>query len=1167
MDSSETAQPKAELAAKVADADAVVLVWDATRPLTLEHCESFWLPYLAARTDVPVVLVANKVDDDEDSGPNARRNHRQIHTPNEDESSGDDDYGVGESEAANSSQSGAERLAAVAAVVAQFRAQVVACYQCSAKTHAGVAEVFFAAQHAVAHPVSPLLDLATGKLTLRAATALRRIFRYFDQDCDGVLSLTSFSAGAAGASKGGVDEISELQRFQMDCFSTPLRSNELQALAQLVAEQTQGKGLARIHSRHNGSSSGRSSAEGGSHRFDDSLATEWSVHDTGINVDGFLALFEELASQQRWEAAWMVLRRFGYDLHYFNTSSSSSSSRSGTIDDFLGEIALSPEARAHGAYLPPKPTHLPGTEPSHHHYVNSSMRLGLSSAAEAFLTRVFEQHSTVSKQQQASSSPRNSRLNEGGVVEGSSRNANKNAGYLTTKALAIIFSAVPGYGNGDEELEIIDESSDTSGVDSDTNAGGASLLASAAAAAAEPCTRTGARMVEASAPWDFTGGWRKGPPRRVLLWAPQAGRLPNSLMMTSSSSSSWREQRRRRGSGEACGGAISRSSSGGTLTPPPQPSGSQPIDHSSSSPSPPPPGVGSSEPFRASLRPAPSPSAASTSPEGAPPQVAHSRILRGGRPAGAEEDVPMASGDDNDEDGDGDDDGERVWLEAWLGAWRASALLDPSCTAKHLTYLGYCTGPRDQTAGTPVVAPQGQSLSGAGTFDNEENAAPSSFVPPLVWCPSPSVEWTRRASLSSNGKNSSRTQISTNSGGACSDGHGVLPRSAIVVHGLVLGSPGCGKTALLRRLCAPTSGNAPPLAADPHRRPWSAYCALSLRPEDVPACDGGDSTRGGGSSASASGNTVSTGDVGTGAGPSPSSCPPPAVLVLTEGSGIEAQHMCNASLRPADTSSDADISSSSYCSLLGEPGSPVDVVLLCFDASDPNSLAYALDLESRLAPSLPRLLVGTKEDLCPMPLPSDRDPMSHVHSSVSGSSSRQRDDGSRVNGAADTSPTMGTAHSRSVVSDSGLHRTSSNGAPGTWTLAQRHCVARELPLPLPTSSVSRRNTEAIMPGSLSRRAVHAALDPTTAKPLQRSAATARSARRWQHYLVAGATGVAAIAAASAMVWQQQGALFARAQDLWPSLKGMWQNLVQSSILDSSFAAVARFQPKRLTQRS
>jgi len=1160
MDSSETAQPEAELAAKVADADAVVLVWDTTRPLTLEHCETFWLPYLAARTDSPVVLVGNKVDDDGDSNIDPHRNRRQSQNPGEgDSSDDDDDESIRDSEEVSSSESAAERLEAVAAVVAQFRAQIVACFQCSAKMHTGVAEVFFAAQHAVAHPVSPLVDLATGKLTLRAAAALRRVFRYFDRDCDGVLSLADNSLRrAAGSLSGEIDDVSELQRFQMDCFSAPLRSSELHALAQLVARHTQGKGLGHTHC--SGSNSGGSDSSGIASRnrgsntsagedgrvppIDASSATEWSVHETGINAEGFLALFEQLAGQQRWDAAWVVLRRFGYDLHHFDnhSSSSSSSGGGGTMDDFVGEIALTSEARVHSAYLPPKPAHLPGKKPSHHDK-SSSLRLGLSSEAEAFLTRVFRQYSKVSKQQPASSLPSSSRLNDGDGGVGSPNETTESTGYLTTKALAAIFSAVPGYGHGDEEVETMDESSDTSGVDSDNNTGGAP--GAAPAAAGLDTRRSAVRMVEASAPWDCTGERRKGL-RQMLLWAPQAGVLPNPAMASLSST-----QRLRRGRGGARSGDFSRSSSG-TLTP--STSRDYLIDRSSPS----------------SLQPplSPSPSAASTSPEGAPPQIAHSRLLAGSGSTDAEEGNNNDVDDDDDDDDDGDGDGERVGLEAWLGAWRASALLDPPCTAKHLTYLGYCAGPFDKATGAPAVAPLGLS-NAAGSSNDSDLSAAHSFVPPVVWCPSPAVGWAQRAQLRS-GNSSSSNVYSDDSDG--------LFGSATVVHALVLGSAGSGKTALLRRLCAPTYENAPPPAVDSHRRPWSSFCAIPLRPEDLPAQDHPT----GAPSTSKSGSTTLAGGVGIGArsgagggaaaaaatatGEGTRSRPPHAVLVLTEGSGIEAQHMCSTPSRHVDGSE------ASSSSLLGESGIPVDVVLLCFDSSDPNSLAYALDLESRLSPSLPRLLVGTKEDLCPMPLPSDGEPRSHAygnHVENSSNSSNSGNAANRANGSADSRASTGTAHGI-VGANSGLNRTttSTRGVPGTWALAQRHCVARELPLPLPTSSASRRNTEASMPGSLARRAVHAALEPATAQPMQRSVAAARIAqRRWQRYLVAGTTGAAALAAVSALILQQQGELFKLGNNSWPSLASAWQIFLQSKSLHSFFGVVARFHPKRLAQKS
>jgi hypothetical protein len=85
-----------------------------------------------------------------------------------------------------------------------------------------------------------------------------------------------------------------------------------------------------------------------------------------------------------------------------------------------------------------------------------------------------------------------------------------------------------------------------------------------------------------------------------------------------------------------------------------------------------------------------------------PPQAAHSLLGRATAGGGAHD------GDGDGDDDDDDDDGQRVGLGAWLGAWRACALLQPQVTARHLTYLGYCSsGP----CGAPSGAPGGAFLA------------------------------------------------------------------------------------------------------------------------------------------------------------------------------------------------------------------------------------------------------------------------------------------------------------------------------------------------------------------------------------------------------------------------------------------------------------------------
>lgn len=60
--------------------------------------------------------------------------------------------------------------------------------ECSAKAGTQVGEVFYYAQKAVMHPLPPLYDSRTQRLTPRCTRALKRIFTLCDEDKDGILS-------------------------------------------------------------------------------------------------------------------------------------------------------------------------------------------------------------------------------------------------------------------------------------------------------------------------------------------------------------------------------------------------------------------------------------------------------------------------------------------------------------------------------------------------------------------------------------------------------------------------------------------------------------------------------------------------------------------------------------------------------------------------------------------------------------------------------------------------------------------------------------------------------------------------------------------------------------------------------------------------------------------
>ncbi|CAM9711968.1 unnamed protein product, partial [Hapterophycus canaliculatus] len=62
-DSSALPRDRQQLVEKMRSAESVLVLYDAQRPETLAHLDTFWLPLIEANAkDVPVVVVRNKMD-------------------------------------------------------------------------------------------------------------------------------------------------------------------------------------------------------------------------------------------------------------------------------------------------------------------------------------------------------------------------------------------------------------------------------------------------------------------------------------------------------------------------------------------------------------------------------------------------------------------------------------------------------------------------------------------------------------------------------------------------------------------------------------------------------------------------------------------------------------------------------------------------------------------------------------------------------------------------------------------------------------------------------------------------------------------------------------------------------------------------------------------------
>ena len=116
------------------------------------------------------------------------------------------------------------------------------------------------------HPIAPIYDLVRNELTPKCAAVMKRIFRFFDSDCDGMLSQA------------------ELNRFQVFCFDVALDEEEMISLRKVIMKETPGAGV--VHSSDNG---------------------------PGVTLAGFLGIFKLFINKHKFEMPWMVLRLFGYD--------------------------------------------------------------------------------------------------------------------------------------------------------------------------------------------------------------------------------------------------------------------------------------------------------------------------------------------------------------------------------------------------------------------------------------------------------------------------------------------------------------------------------------------------------------------------------------------------------------------------------------------------------------------------------------------------------------------------------------------------------------------------------------------------------------------------------------------------------------------------------------
>ncbi|CBY23599.1 unnamed protein product [Oikopleura dioica] len=141
--------------------------------------------------------------------------------------------------------------------------EVASAIECSSKLNLGVLNVFVDAQKCALYPLCPVFNARSGKLTLEASRALRRIFHIADVNKDDVLDFV---------------EIGELQR---KAFNTHLGDQGYEDIRELI----------------------NSSIQNG-------------VVKQGITIEGFFALQAELCKNLKQEVVWTLLKAFGYTLKF-----------------------------------------------------------------------------------------------------------------------------------------------------------------------------------------------------------------------------------------------------------------------------------------------------------------------------------------------------------------------------------------------------------------------------------------------------------------------------------------------------------------------------------------------------------------------------------------------------------------------------------------------------------------------------------------------------------------------------------------------------------------------------------------------------------------------------------------------------------------------------------
>lgn len=275
---------------KILMADSIVCVYDVTRPETLESIANEWLPLIK-----DVISSANNQNNQFNgvygtggiTGMNNSNNSNSFYLSSGGVDSSELSYGLNSTNSNNNNNNNSTRpmpsvivagnktdllndrsedlraeeeseLKYFSSLLSEF-SFVKYCCRCSAKM-LDVDSVFYYAENVITFPIDPLYDVLTSDFTAQAVGAFKRIFRLFDDDCDGYLS------------------DAEIATLQLRCFQIEFANDEILALKKHIIKDVPG-GLVR----------------------------------NKITFTGFLGMIRKfIEKRSNLETAWIILRRCGY---------------------------------------------------------------------------------------------------------------------------------------------------------------------------------------------------------------------------------------------------------------------------------------------------------------------------------------------------------------------------------------------------------------------------------------------------------------------------------------------------------------------------------------------------------------------------------------------------------------------------------------------------------------------------------------------------------------------------------------------------------------------------------------------------------------------------------------------------------------------------------------